>query len=314
MKTKKIVVIAIVVLVSAGLVFVPSLLAQRKTPAGGPGGPGRTGGSGTVCTGRTEEAVIRNLQADIEVNGDVVSQEQVTVMPEMGGKLVSVRAVLGAKVRKGELLAQVDPSKPGSQYYLSPVYAPASGVVVSAPASVGSTVTTSTSLLTLGTGGLPEIEALIPEREVGQLRVGLQGEVSLAAFPGEVFHAEITKLSPVVDPASRTKTITLRFDAPERAISPGMFAHIKLNTRAYENVVSIPQDAIIENRGAQAVFVLAGVSEEGQSLARMREVSVGVTVDGETEIKSGLAAGEKVIVQGQQFLTDGAAVRVLGNR
>jgi multidrug efflux pump subunit AcrA (membrane-fusion protein) len=93
-----------------------------------------------------------------------------------------------------------------------------------------------------------------------------------------------------------------------------MFARIKLNTRTYENVVSIPQDAVVENRGAPAVFVLSGETGEGTGQVTMRAVSVGVTVDGETEIKSGLAAGEKVVVQGQQFLTDGAAVKVLGSK
>jgi multidrug efflux pump subunit AcrA (membrane-fusion protein) len=46
----------------------------------------------------------------------------------------------------------------------------------------------------------------------------------------------------------------------------------------------------------------------------MREISAGVSVDKEVEIKSGLAPGEAVVVQGQQFLTDGAPVRVIGRR
>jgi multidrug efflux pump subunit AcrA (membrane-fusion protein) len=89
-----------------------------------------------------------------------------------------------------------------------------------------------------------------------------------------------------------------------------MFARIKLNTRTYQNVVSIPQESILENRGVPAVFVL---SSDGNQVS-MRGIILGVTVDGEVEIKSGLDAGEKVVVQGQQFLTDGAAVRVLGTR
>ncbi|MDR0551858.1 MAG: efflux RND transporter periplasmic adaptor subunit, partial [Spirochaetaceae bacterium] len=126
---------------------------------------------------------------------------------------------------------------------------------------------------------------------------------------------KVAKLSPVVDSVSRTKSITLRFDSGDPRINPGMFARIKLNTRTYENIVSIPQDAVVENRGAQAVFVLASGNGEGNAgLVRLREVSTGVTVDGETEIKSGLAAGDKVVTQGQQFLTDGAPVRVLGSK
>jgi RND family efflux transporter MFP subunit len=187
-------------------------------------------------------------------------------------------------------------------------------VVVSNPAAAGSTVSTTAALLTIAAGGSPEIEAMIPEREAGQLRPGLPAEVGLEAFPGEIFQAEVSHVSPVVDPASRTKIITLRFLREDPRINPGMFARIKLKTRTYENVVSVPQDAVVENRGVSAVFVLADSAGEGSGRVALREVSAGVTVDGETEIKSGLSAGDKVVVQGQQFLTGGAAVRVLGSR
>jgi multidrug efflux pump subunit AcrA (membrane-fusion protein) len=47
---------------------------------------------------------------------------------------------------------------------------------------------------------------------------------------------------------------------------------------------------------------------------QMREVTTGVSVDNETEIKEGLMPGEAVVVQGQQFLTDGVSVRIVGGR
>jgi multidrug efflux pump subunit AcrA (membrane-fusion protein) len=314
---KKILMLVAVLAIAAGLVFGPSLLAQfnDQSAAGGPAGPGGPGGPGmgggvsnTVFAVRTAEARIRSLQAYIEVNGDIVSAQQVTVVPETAGKLVSMKAALGSRVSRGTLVAEVDPSRPGSQYSLSPVYAPVSGVVVTSPAPEGSTVSTGTSLFAIAVGEDIEIEALIPERELGQLRPGLSAEARLEAFPGEVFAAELTRLSPVLDPASRTKKVILRFVRDDPRIDPGMFARIKLNTRIYENVVSIPQEAVVENRGVPAVFVLSGNGNQ----VSMREVIPGVTVNGEVEIKSGLEAGEKVVVQGQQFLSDGAAVRVIG--
>jgi multidrug efflux pump subunit AcrA (membrane-fusion protein) len=317
---KKFAAFIITVLISAGLVFGPSLLARRNgsqaAGSGGQGGSGSagSGAAGTVFAVRTEDARIRSLQAYIEVNGNIVSREQVTVVPEAAGKLTAMNVSIGAAVRQGDLLAQVDPSRPGALYLPSPVYAPVSGVVVSNPVPAGSSVSTATALLTIASGGSLEIEALIPEREVGLLRAGLSAELRLEAFPGEIFRAEVARLSPLVDPASRTKKTTLRFVREDRRINPGMFARIKLNTRSYENVVSVPQDAVIENRGIPAVFVLSGPAGEGTGRVNMREVSPGVTIDGETEIKSGLDAGEKVVVQGQQFLSDGAVVRVLGNR
>jgi RND family efflux transporter MFP subunit len=229
-----------------------------------------------------------------------------------------MRVSLGSPVQKGALIAEVDPSRPGTAYSLSPVYAPISGTVVSHPLTAGSTVSTGTTLLTLSAAGSTEIEAAIPEREVGQLRAGLRADVFLEAFPGEVFPAEVIRLSPVVDPVSRTKQIIMRFIREDPRINPGMFARIKLNTRTYQQVLSVPEEALVENRGTTVVYTVApGPSRdtpEETTQVRMREIEAGVSVDGEVEIKSGLDDGDAVVVQGQQFLSDGAAVRVIGNR
>jgi multidrug efflux pump subunit AcrA (membrane-fusion protein) len=313
---KKIMAAIMAMLTAAGFIFGPSLLARLNTssaasvPGEAGGSEAGSGGTNTVFTVRIEDAQIRSLQVYIEVNGNIKNKEQVTVVPEAAGKLVSMEPAIGAMVHKGDLLAQVDPSRPGMQYLPSPVYAPVSGMVVSNPVSVGSTVSTVTPLLTIAPAGPIEIEALIPEREIGQLRVGLSAELRLEAFPGEVFLARVVRLSPVVDPASRTKSITLHLINEDTRVNPGMFARLKINTRTYENVISIPQDAVVQIRGSTAVFVLSDAADE----VRIREVSLGVSVDGEAEIKSGLSAGDKVVVQGQQFLTDGAAIRVLGGR
>jgi multidrug efflux pump subunit AcrA (membrane-fusion protein) len=353
---KKLVLVVAVLVIAAGLVVVPVLAASKtgEVPAGGaggrgasgmtggPGGPGMAGGPGmpggagggpggggqsrsggansasTVFAVRTADAEIRSLQSYIEINGNIVSAQQVAVMPEAAGKLVTMKTELGARVTKGALVAEIDPSRPGSVYSLSPVYAPVSGMVVTNPAAEGSTVSTAATLFTIAVGEDIEIEAMIPEREVGQLRTGLRAEVRLEAFPGEVFTAELTRLSPVVDPASRTKKVTLRFVTDDQRINPGMFARVKLNTRIYPNVVSIPQQAVVENRGQTAVYVLdaeaAGETAQVAARVMLREVVAGVTIDGETEIKTGLSAGEAVVFQGQQFLTDGAQVRVIGSQ
>ena len=309
MKTKKTIVMFALV-IAVGLVIFTSMTIGNKTVPDVP-----QIASTSIFTVRTEEADIRTLQAYLEVNANIVSGHQVAVMPDANGRLVSMMVSLGSAVQRGSLIAEVDPSRPGSVYSLSPVYAPVSGMVVSNPQSVGSTVSTGTALMTIAVNDSIEIEAMIPEREVGQLRTGLKAGIRLEAFPGEVFSATLTRVSPVVDPVSRTKKITMRFDRQANGlhdprISTGMFARVKLNTRTYENVISIPQEALVEHRGKTVVYVLI----DGASHVEMREIHTGVTVDREVEIKSGLELGESVVVQGQQFLTDGAPVRVIGRR
>jgi multidrug efflux pump subunit AcrA (membrane-fusion protein) len=318
---KKFVIIFVILLIVAGLIFIPQLAkrnaAQSFDGPGRPGRPDRTGAAGnpaTVFSVRTEDAETRTLQAYIEVNANIISGQQVAVMPDANGRLVSMRIGLGDTVQRGTLIAEVDPSRPGTDYSLSPVYAPVSGIVVSSPLTVGSTISTATPLFTLAINNSIEIEALIPEREVGQLRTGLTAEVRLEAFPGETFRAAVTLISPIIDPVSRTRKITLLFSRNDNRIVPGMFARVKLNTRTYENVVSVPQSALVDHRGRTIVYVLENGHQDNSLTVQAREVSIGVNVDNEVEIRDGLKPGEAVVVQGQQFLTDGAAVRVIGGR
>jgi multidrug efflux pump subunit AcrA (membrane-fusion protein) len=303
MKKKGFAVLA-ALLVAAGFVGIPFLMAERSSAGMPPGAGGRN--AKTVFSVRTALADRRTLQAYIEVNGNVVAVDQVNITPDMGGRLVSMRVSLGQTIWKDQLLAEVDPSHPGETYSLSPVYSPINGIVISTPVAAGSTVTAATPLMTVAKSASTRIEAFIPEREIGQLKNGLKAVVTLEAFPGENFSATIVQVSPVVDTQARTKKIILSFDKSDSRINPGMFARLHLNTRTYTNVISVPSQALTEIRGRRGLYV-----QEGEN-ARFVEVETGVAVDGETEIRSGLEGGENVVIQGQQFLTDGAPIKVIG--
>ncbi|MDR3171261.1 MAG: efflux RND transporter periplasmic adaptor subunit [Treponema sp.] len=331
-KKKAVFIVGLTALIAVGFIFVPSLLAEKGGAGGPQGGPpggvpldggmgmngGRAGGkTASVFSVRTAQSDHKTLQAYIEINGNIVAEQQVSVVPDAAGKLVSLEVQLGSSVRKGQIIAQVDPSRPGTSYSLSPVSAPIAGIVVSGPVAIGSTVTTGTSIMTIAASNIIQIEANIPEREIGQLKTGLKAIVTLEAFPVESFNATITQVSPVVDPVSRTKRIILNFDRRDSRINPGMFARMKLKTRVYANVISIPSEALTEFRGINGVYIVeasVGINTNNTNtgVVRFIEVESGVSVDGETEIRSGLTGNEKVVIQGQQFLTDGAAVRIIG--
>jgi multidrug efflux pump subunit AcrA (membrane-fusion protein) len=292
----------VVAVIAAVLVFVPSLLAQDGKAAA------EAAAAVPVYSVKTARAETRTLEAYLEVNGDIVSEGQVAVLSETSGKLIAVKAALGTRVRRGDLIAQVDPSSAGTRYMASSVYAPISGTVCAAPLAVGSTVQAGSVITSIAQADDLQIEALIPEREVSQLQAGLTAEVTLPAFQGEVFTAHITQVSPILDPASRTKKIVLRFDSNDARINAGMFAHVKLNTRTYPDVVTVPADAVIEDQSQRYIYVIS--NDDDNDSVILRQVSTGVTVDYMTEIKSGLAAGDAVVIQGQQFLNDGVAVLV----
>ncbi|MDR1143729.1 MAG: HlyD family efflux transporter periplasmic adaptor subunit, partial [Spirochaetaceae bacterium] len=149
------------IMIAAGaLVFGPGLSA-----AGNKTGEEAETGESPVFSVKTENAERRTLRAFLEVNGDIVSGQEADVFPDVPGKLIRVNAALGSPVRRGDVIAEVDPSRPGASYMNSPVYAPLSGTVSRTPLSVGSTVDTGTSIAAISAINNLEITARIPERE-----------------------------------------------------------------------------------------------------------------------------------------------------
>jgi multidrug efflux pump subunit AcrA (membrane-fusion protein) len=292
-------------IIAGALIFGPSLLAS------GDESKAEIENSETpVFSVKTENAEKRTLRALLEINGDIVSGQEAAVFPDVSGKLVRVYVALGSQVRKGDVLAEVDPSKPGATYMSSPVYAPISGTVSKMPISAGATVSPSTSITVLSVTGNLEITAHIPEREIAGLRTGLKAEVSLQAYPGEIFIATVNHVSPVLDAPSRTKLITLSFDRNDNRINAGMFARIRINTRTYDDVLVIPSEAIVNKHSERRVYVLQE-NTIGLLYVEPRTVETGVSLDEWTEIRSGLDKGEAVVIQGQQLLSGGEAVRII---
>ncbi len=307
MKKRNIAIIAVFLVVIAAALLLPS--ATKKGPAGAPGAAGRGAASrgGTAVatfTVRTAAVERRTLQDYIESNGDIVVDASVKVYPQVSGEIRSMKVALGSEVAKGQLIAEVDPSTPGSAYALNPVHAPIAGTVTSSPLPVGSTVTASSAIVELGDVTDIEAEAMIPERYVGVLKVGLKAAVSFEAYPGESFAATVTRVSPVVDAASRTKTIRLSFDRADPRIDAGMFAKIRLDTVTYAERLTVSEGAVLSDSSGSYVFV---VNADGT--ASKRAVAIGAGVDELVELKSGVAEGELVVVEGASALSDGAAVK-----
>ena len=85
------------------------------------------------------------------------------------------------------------------------------------------------------------------------------------------------------------------FPNPEGGFTPGLFARLRLVGSAEYEATLLPQDAIGTEQGRRFVYVI-----DGENLARQREVQLGPVVDGLRVIRSGVAAGERVVVNGLQ--------------
>ncbi|MDR1618094.1 MAG: efflux RND transporter periplasmic adaptor subunit, partial [Treponema sp.] len=205
------VIITLLVVFLAALV-VYTLLNKRAADAVPPAAPPSAGGTGTpentgaardqggrtAIAVRVTEVVRGTIENSVVVNGDVLARNQVSIYPTVAGKLAELRRGIGDRVGAGDVVAMVDPSRPGEFYSLSPVVSTISGTILQAPYAAGDTVSAQTAVYLVGDLSDLVIETFIPERFVNAMRRGLAARVTLEALPGETFAAAVEELSPVL--------------------------------------------------------------------------------------------------------------------
>ena len=184
------------------------------------------------------------------------------------------------------------------------VIAPVSGTVTSVSATVGSTVSATKPIAVIDAAGQMNISVSVSEALLPKLAVGDMASVSVSSLSLE-FDALIT----AIDRASSLQTqlygVTLSVPEEIEGLRPGTFADVSFHTDTSLDTVVVPTEAILTAAGEQYVYVVDG------TVARKAPVTVGLAGSGVTELLSGVSAGESVVTVGQQYLSDGDAVRIV---
>ena len=253
-----------------------------------------------------ETPLNSHVQEFIKVNGDITAENSVEIYPDTSGKLVKRYVSIGDYVSKGDVVAKVDPSKPGTVYTASPVESTISGTVTKLPGSIGDTVSNSSSIAEVGDLSKLQIETFIPEKEITWIKTGLAGAAELAPFPGEYIPLQIVEVSPVLDPDSRTLEVKLAAaEDNENKMKAGMFASVIIYTRTAENVLTLPLNSVLSDENGEYVYTAVN------GKAVLKYVETGLKSESLVEIKGGLNAEDSVIVRGQNLVNEGASVRVV---
>lgn len=305
--TTWVIIILVIAITAIGIVVVNKSKDNKKGGMPMMGGSGRYVPSATsVRTVVAENSVLHDY---VVTNGEIETQKSIEVFPSIGGKVVEMKVSLGSPVKAGDVIAYIDPSEPGSYYAKSPVTAPISGSIITSPVKTGQKVSISSVITKIGDIENLQVTAKIPERYIGDLHIGQKAEVSLKAYPEDIFYASVVRISPVVDPASRTKEIILNFDKKYEKVNAGMFAKVKLFTLDYEGYPAIKQDAFVNNNDEYYLFVV-----KPDSKVEKRKVVRGKNVDGYYQVLDGVKPGEIVVVEGMLTLYEGAEVKdISGN-
>lgn len=182
------------------------------------------------------------------------------------------------------------------------VTAPADGYIMQRDAHLGDVSTVGRALFHLIRDSRLEVEALMPEADLGRIRPGQSARITSDALPDLAASGTVREIKPQLDAQSRQATVEI--DLPKHsAFKVGMFVRASVNLGTQE-ALAVPTTAVVARETGNEVFILDG------QVARARKIEIGERQGGWITVNAGLSPGEQLIVSGVGFLKDGDKVDV----
>jgi Cu(I)/Ag(I) efflux system membrane fusion protein len=242
--------------------------------------------------------------AELYVPEWVAAQEEYLSVRRMAG--TRLEALLDGARQRMRLVGMTDEQirlveSAGKIHPRLTVFAPIGGVVAELGAREGMTVMAGAPLFRINGLGTVWVNAEIRESQASEVRPGNPVEARAAALPEVVFKGRVSAILPEVNQATRTFKARVELANPGGRLVPGMFATVNFAPAARKEALLVPTEAVIQT-GRRSVVVV----QQGDGKFVTVDVDVGIEANGQSEIRKGLEAGQKVVVSGQ-FLIDSEA-------
>jgi cobalt-zinc-cadmium efflux system membrane fusion protein len=224
-----------------------------------------------------EQNVEQAQSAEVQASGDLIAAQ-------------AALKVMG--VTDPDALVKAPPS------FEVPVKAPIGGLVVEQDVSAG-------QLIQLGTtqcfmiSDVSTVWVLVNvyQKDLPYVRVGDQVAIQTDTYP-EVFHGRIAYVAASLDPSTRTLQARIETNNPGEKLKKDMYVVATVNAGTIQNAIALPDAAVLRDSENQPfVYAAASANQFGR-----RSVTLGESLNGQTEITSGLKAGDRVIGNGSLFL------------
>jgi HlyD family secretion protein len=180
------------------------------------------------------------------------------------------------------------------------IVAPRAGVVLQKPVEEGTVIASSRSsvgngptIVVLGDNSRMFILCQVDETDIASVEVGQTCDITVDAYPNELFEGKVTRIDPQAKVEQNVTTIpvTVEIDSPDIRLKPGMNASVEFIVAKHEGVLTVPNEALKETDGRNIVQVMvAGKPTD-------RTVEVGIAGPDTTEIQSGLKEGEEIVTR-----------------
>lgn len=214
----------------------------------------------------------------------------ISLLDEQQAKVSAISAQLGAARAK---LAEMN------------IVAPFDGVLGRREVSAGAFISTSDMLTTLDDVNVVKVDFTVPERDFTTVVKGQNIAAQNIAYKSRTFSGTITHVNSRLDAITRAVQVRAEMKNTEMLLRPGMLLNIRLE-RSSENIIMIPESAIIPIENKQFVYVISN------AVAERKTITIGRRMPGYAEVLSGLNLGEQLVIEGTIKLSPGAKVKIKG--
>lgn len=217
------------------------------------------------------------------------------------GARIEDRQALQARIRAAQATLRLT----RTELQNAVITAPITGIVSHRHVDPGAYITDRTTLVTIVDMTTVKIKIPISERDLGHIKPGLHVQIRVDAYPQTVFKGAIERISPTVDPRSRSGEVEIITPNADARLKPGMFAKITLILEERHDVLLVPLQALSVQGNETAIFLV----QDGK--AHRRPVTTGLRDTTQVEIMAALAPGTPIVLAGHQKLKDKASVKIV---
>jgi len=265
---------------------------------------------GTVAKRQFESAELEYTVARADLNS---AQERLDMLLE--GATKEDRQALQAQVNQARAALELARIRLSYTRITSPI----DGTISERTLDAGDLAVPTKNLVTIVQMDTVKVIVYVPENQIRFVAPGLKAQLTVAAYPGQVFYGTIDTVSPTLNPTTRMFSVEIKVTNEDRLLRPGMFAEVSLAVDPHPNALLVPKEAVLqteqylENTASSGTEICqinyVFVVEDGT--AHMRTVMLGHESDGMVEVCDGVSMGEQVVTRGLNQLTDADRVTVM---
>ena len=189
------------------------------------------------------------------------------------------------------------------------VVAPFDGVVTARNTDLGARINAGQSpgseLFRVADTHKLRIYVQVPEAYAAETTPGLAAELRFAEHPGKIYAAQTVRTANALDPNLRTLQVQLELDNPQREIFPGAYAEVHFKLAADTQTLRLPANTVLFRAAGLQVATV-----DAQNRIKLKSIVQGRDFGSSIEVLGGLEAGDKVVVNPPDSITDGSPVRI----